>query len=257
MTESVSGPLSKLSRVALVVTVLDLVSKAIAAKLWTTSAVHLTPWLTLSVVPNHGGAFGWSAGAYTWQLNMALTLAAIVFIIPVTRDLAQVDKGSTAALGLIVGGALGNLTSLVLPPAGVLDFIGIHFSGSRGIVINIADIAAYSGLALLSRTGFRIVEALAGRARGESSASRTAATTVTRSGRRSRRPRIADQLVADWSLLRRTESLRAGAPPIDAPIEAPVSTPADVPKRSRLAEFSRRVQIDRPSRSTEIQVREP
>ena len=43
---------------------------------------------------NDQGAFGWSAGVYTWQLNLALTMAAIVFMIPVTRDLARIDPSA-------------------------------------------------------------------------------------------------------------------------------------------------------------------
>ncbi|MEO7966680.1 MAG: signal peptidase II, partial [Gemmatimonadaceae bacterium] len=110
-------------------------------------------------VHNNAGAFGWSAGIYTWQLNLALTLAAIVFMIPVTRDLARIDASAPRALGLIVGGALGNLASLVTSPKGVIDFIAINFE-NWGIVLNVADVAAYVGLAMILRTGFLIAVAI-------------------------------------------------------------------------------------------------
>ena len=63
------------------------------------------------------------------------------------------------ALGLIVGGALGNLASLITSPAGVVDFIALSFE-SWGIVLNVADVAAYAGLAMILRTGSLIALAI-------------------------------------------------------------------------------------------------
>lgn len=236
----------QLSRVALVAASIDLGSKYLAAKLWSTSSLSLASWITLAVVPNHAGAFGWSAGTYTWQLNLALTLAAVVFIVPVTRDLNAIDKGAPVALGLIVGGALGNLASMVLPPAGVVDFIGIHLSNARSLVLNFADVAAYAGLALICRTGYRIVGALSARSEASNKPPRRVHTSVLRPPKR--RTRIADSLVTDWSLMRETAALHADAPP---PVENPAPA-AEAPRKSRLQEFSRKVQIERPRTDLEI-----
>ncbi len=96
--------LTLLSRIAILVTVGDLATKAAAKELLSSEATWFAPWLHFAVVHNDQGAFGWSAGAYTWQLNLALTLAAIVFMVPVTRDLARIDPSAPRALGLIVGG---------------------------------------------------------------------------------------------------------------------------------------------------------
>jgi len=151
--------LTILSRIALLVAVGDLATKA-AAKAWLSGdATSFASWLHFAVVHNDQGAFGWSAGAYTWQLNLALTLAAVVFMIPVTRDLARVDPSAPRALGLIVGGAVGNLASLITSPKGVVDFIAIDFERA-GVVLNVADVAAYAGLAMMLRTGALVVSAL-------------------------------------------------------------------------------------------------
>jgi lipoprotein signal peptidase len=154
-----SRHLTQLARIALLVAVVDLVTKAAAKRFLVQDPGSFTSTLQLAVVHNDAGAFGWSAGVYTWQLNLALTLAAIVFMIPVTRDLAKVDDSAPRALGLIVGGALGNLTSLITSPAGVVDFIALSFD-SWGIVLNVADVAAYAGLAMILRTGALVALAI-------------------------------------------------------------------------------------------------
>ncbi len=147
--------LIQLARIALLVAVVDLATKAAAKTFLVQEPGSFTSTLQLAVVHNNAGAFGWSAGAYTWQLNLALTLSAIVFMVPVTRDLARIDNSAPRALGLIVGGALGNLASLVTSPSGVIDFIAVNFE-RWGIVLNVADVAAYAGLAMILRTGFLI-----------------------------------------------------------------------------------------------------
>ena len=154
-----SKHLAQLARIALLVATVDLLTKGAAKRFLTHEPGSFTSTLQLAVVHNEAGAFGWSAGVYTWQLNLALTLAAIVFMIPVTRDLARVDNSAPRALGLIVGGALGNLASLITSPAGVVDFIALSFD-SWGIVLNVADVAAYAGLVMILRTGALITLAI-------------------------------------------------------------------------------------------------
>jgi lipoprotein signal peptidase len=159
-----SRHLTALARIALLVTAGDLATKAAATALLTDEATWFASWLHFAVVHNNQGAFGWSVGVYTWQLNLALTLSAIVFMIPVTRDLARIDPHAPRALGLIVGGALGNLASLVTSSRGVVDFIQISFETS-GIALNVADVAAYAGLGMILRTGALLVVALRDEAR--------------------------------------------------------------------------------------------
>jgi lipoprotein signal peptidase len=146
-----------LLRIACLVALGDYASKAAAARYLAPEPTVITDWLRFALVHNQDGAFGWSVGPYTWQLNLALTLGAIVFVLSVSRDLAGVDRTAPFALGLIVGGALGNFASLVLPPSGVVDFIALNLGAGHGVVLNLADLAAYTGLALIVRTGFLIV----------------------------------------------------------------------------------------------------
>lgn len=154
------SPLIPLVRIATLVALGDLMTKQVAL-LWVgTLEARASAALRFGVVHNDKGAFGISAGAYTFELSLALTLATIVLIVPVARDLARIDERAPSALGLIAGGAIGNLVSLLLTPAGVVDFIAIQRADGAGIVLNVADIAAYAGVALLARTGVMVVAAI-------------------------------------------------------------------------------------------------
>jgi lipoprotein signal peptidase len=150
-------PLRVLARIAMLVAVGDWLTKAVAARMVGAEPVVLNDGLRFAVVHNAGTAFGLSAGTYTWQLNLALTLAAILLMVPVARDLARIDDAAPRALGLIVGGAVGNLASLLISPPGVVDFISVSIGAHSELVLNVADLAAYIGLAMLLRTGFLIV----------------------------------------------------------------------------------------------------
>ena len=221
-----SPHLTQVSRIALLVAVGDLATKAAAERLLSDDPTRFSHWLHFVVVHNTEGAFGWSAGVYTWQLNLALTLAGIVFMIPVTRDLAKIDEAAPRALGLIVGGALGNLASLIFSAEGVVDFISLQ-SENFGVVLNVADVAAYAGLAMILRTGVLVIAAIRRDGRdldrlritpvrsvfAERAALKRALTVDL--GRRARRL-DREVSVVDWNDRSRTTPLAADAPPGDA-----------------------------------------
>lgn len=151
------GHLGVLARIALLVAAGDWLTKAAATRFVGSEPVVFSDRLRFAVVHNDGTAFGLSAGAFTWQLNLALTLAAIALMLPVARDLAKIDDRAPRALGLILGGAIGNFASLMLSPPGVVDFISVAVGAHSELVLNFADLAAYAGLAMMLRTGFLIV----------------------------------------------------------------------------------------------------
>jgi lipoprotein signal peptidase len=154
------SPLIPLARIATLVAIGDLMTKQVAL-LWVgTLEPRVSSAVMFGVVHNDKGAFGLSVGDYTFELSLALTLAALVLIIPVARDLSRIDERAPAALGLVAGGAVGNLVSLLLSPAGVVDFIAIQRADGAGIVLNVADVAAYAGVAMLMRTTAMVVAAI-------------------------------------------------------------------------------------------------
>lgn len=161
MTEAPNrSPLVPLSRIAALVAAGDLVTKQLAV--WWIGSLEpkVSSAIRFGVVHNDKGAFGLTAGAYTFELSLALTLAALVLIVPAARDLSRIDERSTTALGLVAGGAIGNLVSLLVTPAGVVDFIAIQRGDGAGIVLNVADVAAYAGVAMLVRTTALVVAAI-------------------------------------------------------------------------------------------------
>jgi signal peptidase II len=129
------------------VIVLDQLSKwAILALLEDTLAV--TPFLNLVVVWNRGVSFGMfdSASAQgPWLLSglaVAVVVALAVWLWRVDHPLAAI------ALGLIIGGALGNVLDRVRFGA-VVDFLDVHALGYHWPAFNLADSAICVGAALL------------------------------------------------------------------------------------------------------------
>ena len=133
--------------VAGAVIVVDQLSKlAILALL--DHAVAVTPFLNLVVVWNRGVSFGMfaSAGALMPWLLSGLALAVVVALGFWLRRVEHPLAG--AALGLIIGGALGNVIDRVRFGA-VVDFLDFHALGYHWPAFNVADSAICVGAALL------------------------------------------------------------------------------------------------------------
>jgi lipoprotein signal peptidase len=149
--------------VALLVAFGDILTKQIAMTLVPPSGMTLgvlPERIRLLPVLNDQAAFGIGLGTYTWEINVVVTLATIVLIMRVCRDLAAIDPWAPRILGLIAGAALGNLISLTASPAGVPDFMALTLAGGREIVMNFADIAAYLGIALMGKLVLSILRAM-------------------------------------------------------------------------------------------------
>jgi signal peptidase II len=102
--------------------------------------------LSLTYTTNSGGAFGLGRSA-PWVFAGATIVVSIVIVIVSFR----LSSGSMAiALGLILGGALGNLTDRALNGAGlsghVTDFVDFHIWP----VFNLADSAIVVGAIVLA-----------------------------------------------------------------------------------------------------------
>jgi lipoprotein signal peptidase len=146
-----------LLRVALLVAFGDLLTKQAAVLMLAGGETVYSSWLRFTLVHNDAAALGYSFGAYTFQFNLAVKLAAILLMLAASRDLARIDPQAPVALGFIVGAALGNLGSLLIHPDGVVDFIAVGIGAGQELVLNAADIAAYAGLAMLGRTAWRVL----------------------------------------------------------------------------------------------------
>ena len=138
---------------------LDLASKQWAVATLDGRHVALAPRVSLGLVLNTASAGGVWLGQHTWALNALATLLAIVLTATVVLPLARLDRAAPLMLGLIAGGGLGNLASMLISPRGVPDFIALHYTGGA-IVVNVADLIVLAGLALLLRSIARVAGAM-------------------------------------------------------------------------------------------------
>jgi signal peptidase II len=123
-------------------------------KIWAESAlagrgpiVVIPGVLDLSYTSNSGGAFGLGQSAW-WLFALATIAVSLAIVIAAFRIRGAV---TAIALGLILGGALGNLTDRLsrgqAPLQGrVVDFIDVHVWP----VFNVADTAIVIGATLLA-----------------------------------------------------------------------------------------------------------
>jgi signal peptidase II len=133
---------------------LDLISKTlVVAKLEHHPPVDLIgDWLRLDAIRNPGAAFG-MGGAFT-VLFTVIAAAVIFVIVRLARKLRSLPWA--VALGLLLGGALGNLTDRLFraPHAfegAVVDFIAPKYFA----VFNLADSAIVCGGILIVLLSFR------------------------------------------------------------------------------------------------------
>lgn len=146
--------ISLLLVVALIAYLIDLGSKLlVVAKLEGHSPIRVIgDWMTFQVIRNPGAAFG--MGQAMTVLFTAIAAGVIVVIWRIARKLYSLPWA--IALGLLLGGALGNLTDRLFRTPGVfrghvVDFISVqHFA-----VFNLADSAIVCGGILVVLLSFR------------------------------------------------------------------------------------------------------
>ncbi|RJQ77985.1 signal peptidase II [Amycolatopsis panacis] len=139
--------------VAVLIWVIDLVTKnLVAANLEGKEPVRILGGLIyLQVIRNPGAAFSMATGM-TWVLAL-IAAAVVVAIVWLARRLRSV--GWAIGLGLVLAGALGNLTDRLFRAPGplhghVIDFISAFAPNGQGFAIfNIADSAICVGGALI------------------------------------------------------------------------------------------------------------
>ncbi|MFI7317417.1 signal peptidase II [Streptomyces venezuelae] len=140
--------------VAVVAYAFDLISKMIVvAKLEHHEPIDLIgDWLRLSAIRNAGAAFGFGE-AFT-VIFTCIAAAVIVVIARLARKLYSLPWA--IALGLLLGGALGNLTDRLFRAPGVFEGAVVDFIAPKGFaVFNLADSAIVCGGILIVLLSFR------------------------------------------------------------------------------------------------------
>jgi signal peptidase II len=143
------GPLSPLGLAVAALTVLaDQASKLwllFAFDLGAKGTVTVTPFFDLVLVWNRGISYGLltqrsDLGRFALiAFAIAASLALIMWLARVTSPL------TAAAIGLIIGGAIGNAIDRIAYGA-VADFFAFHAFGFEWYIFNIADVAIVAGV---------------------------------------------------------------------------------------------------------------
>lgn len=135
-------------------------------KVWAVASLHdrevetLGGLVVLHEQRNPGAAFSIAGGATV--VFSLVALGIVVVIVRTARQLVSTWWG--ASLGLMLGGALGNLADRLLRSPGplrghVVDFIDLQWNGqSVWPVFNVADMAIVSGVGLALLLSFKGVE---------------------------------------------------------------------------------------------------
>ena len=135
------------------VAVLDVLTKEIARTRLLPEHVPremIGDFFRLTLVYNPGAAFGLNVGGYSRPIFTLLTIGALWILLRLYVSTAEGDRIRVAALGLVVGGALGNLINRLWSERGVVDFLDVGFGSSRWPTFNFADVGVSIGAVLLS-----------------------------------------------------------------------------------------------------------
>ena len=141
--------------VSALVVALDLWTKDIAsASLTLYRPVELTSWLNMTLAHNYGAAFSFLSDAGGWQRWLFTALAVVVTAVLLVwlLRLPARDRLTAAALALIIGGAIGNLTDRIRHGY-VVDFIDVYYRDWHWPAFNVADSAITCGVILLLLDG--------------------------------------------------------------------------------------------------------
>jgi signal peptidase II len=128
------------------------------AKYWVRSTLHINEsvrvlgdYVRLTYIHNEGAAFGLSVGEHSSIVFLVLAVAASGLVLYLYLTTAASERLQRIALGLILGGALGNIIDRVRWNM-VVDFLQVGVGGHYWPIFNLADSAVTVGAILLAYT---------------------------------------------------------------------------------------------------------
>ena len=141
---------------AVATVMLDLITKLIAeATLLRTPGISVVgDWFQLRLVYNQGAAFGLHVGPYSRWIFFTVALVAVFVLARMSKSAPPGDRFRQLALGLVAGGAAGNLIDRIRSGRGVVDFLDVGIGALRWPTFNVADIAICAGAMLFALGAF-------------------------------------------------------------------------------------------------------
>jgi len=146
--------LARVVTLAAVIVVLDQITKLIALSrlILGTPVTLVDGFLALTLVTNPGLAFGLLAGipaSWRWVVGLLSLVALVVLLRVALRILPSGGWREQSAIGLIFGGAVGNLIDRTRFGA-VVDFVDVYVRDWHWPAFNVADSAITVGVAALA-----------------------------------------------------------------------------------------------------------
>ena len=135
--------------VAAVVVLVDQLTKSWAVHRLSHGSVHVVWKLDLELTYNSGASFSLARG---WAPVIAtLAVAAVVVLVAALRHVRS--SLVAVALGLVIGGALGNLADRILRGhhGAVVDFVALHFWPTFNVADACVVVGAVGAALLLAR----------------------------------------------------------------------------------------------------------
>jgi len=146
------GRLRLAALVAAAVVVADQATKAAVERSMTLhQSIDVLPFFALTYLRNTGAAFGVLAAApasVRLPLFFLVTVVAVGALVSFVRRTPPDARSLVAALGAVLGGALGNLVCRVRYGE-VIDFLDLHWGAVHWPPFNVADSAITVGVAFL------------------------------------------------------------------------------------------------------------
>ncbi len=136
---------------ALVVFILDRVTKVLAVKKLHGVVSIIPGFFSLRLAENRGAAFSLFSGGNELLRKLFLIFVPAVVIFAIFYYVLTRKKLSfwvSVALGLMAGGAVGNLYDRILDGR-VIDFMDFHFRQYHYPTFNVADVGVFVGTLLL------------------------------------------------------------------------------------------------------------
>ena len=129
----------------------DVITKRVAVAKLDFAVPHqiIGDWLQFTLVFNRGAAFGTTVGDRSRWIFTILAVTILIVLVRMAYHSRPDEAWKLTALGLVCGGAVGNLIDRLRWTHGVVDFIDVGVHTHRFWVFNLADSAVSVGAAML------------------------------------------------------------------------------------------------------------
>jgi signal peptidase II len=140
---------------ALIVFALDQASKEVILAVADALPRAVLPFFNLVLVWNPGVSFGMLGGDQATEPWILVGLALVITVGLLIWLVRERDRGTALAIGLVLGGAIGNVIDRLRHGA-VVDFLDFHVAGYHWPAFNLADSAIVVGALLLVAESFMV-----------------------------------------------------------------------------------------------------